>query len=299
MTVASTVPASDKTRSMASSTPAASSHRGNIVRREQFGGLILQEIVHPSSVCLPRHIHADACFSLILSGGFRESFGHGSYDCMPGTLLFRPPAAPHSDVFGPSGARVFFIETSPEWMAAAEPDARMLSAPAQASNQSTVPQIARRIYQEWRNPDSVTGLIIKGLMLELAAQLQRTRLRCFRKPTWLTLVHELIEEHFVSPPTLAQMASFAGVHQSHVVREFRRHYHCTPGGYVRQLRVRSACNLLAYSDISLVDIAENTGFAHHAHFSRTFRRYMGTTPRDYRNCVRQSGSSVHAAPGGQ
>ena len=52
-------------------------------------------------------------------------------------------------------------------------------------------------------------------------------------------------------------------------------------GEVR-VRVHAACRLLAGSDQAITGIALDTGFYDHSHFTRTFRRLMGLTPRAYR-----------------
>jgi transcriptional regulator GlxA family with amidase domain len=63
---------------------------------------------------------------------------------------------------------------------------------------------------------------------------------------------------------------------------FRRVFRATVGEYVRRLRVDAAQRMLTNSDISLAQIALETGFADQSHLTRVFRRATGLTPKLYR-----------------
>jgi AraC family transcriptional regulator len=70
-----------------------------------------------------------------------------------------------------------------------------------------------------------------------------------------------------------------------MARVFRRHNGCSPGEYLRRIRVRRACRLLADTDRPLSAIAYDTGYADQSHFTRHFKRAMGVTPGEYRGLV--------------
>lgn len=63
----------------------------------------------------------------------------------------------------------------------------------------------------------------------------------------------------------------------------RRHLHCTPQQYLRQMRVELAKQLLARNDeLKLHQIARMSGFTSARHFRDAFQRVTGTTPAKYR-----------------
>jgi AraC family transcriptional regulator len=72
----------------------------------------------------------------------------------------------------------------------------------------------------------------------------------------------------------------------HLARAFRRHYGCTPGDYVRKLRVESACRRLATSDAPLIEVALSAGFSDQSHFRRAFRRQVRMMPGEFRRNFR-------------
>jgi AraC-like DNA-binding protein len=62
-------------------------------------------------------------------------------------------------------------------------------------------------------------------------------------------------------------------------------------GRIRQLRIDRAKELLgdpAHAVKGIGEISRQCGFANAAHFSRTFRKVVGETPRDYRDRVLKS-----------
>ena len=65
-------------------------------------------------------------------------------------------------------------------------------------------------------------------------------------------------------------------------RKFKQSFQMTPQTYIRRLRVRLACRLLIYSDLTLCQVAAEAGFADQSHLNHEFKRQTGRTPGDYR-----------------
>lgn len=55
-----------------------------------------------------------------------------------------------------------------------------------------------------------------------------------------------------------------------------------PMAYYQRRRMQHAADLILNPDISLTEVAHRIGCADSAHFSRTFRRQIGMSPREYR-----------------
>jgi AraC family transcriptional regulator len=67
-----------------------------------------------------------------------------------------------------------------------------------------------------------------------------------------------------------------------LARSFRRHFGISVAGFLRQVRVEAAQQLLRSSTESLAEIALSAGFADQSHFTRVFHQETGATPLQYR-----------------
>ena len=92
-------------------------------------------------------------------------------------------------------------------------------------------------------------------------------------------MNELLRARFSESLTLNTIAASAAVHPVHLVRTFRRFHQSTVGEHLRRLRIEFASQQLADTDAPLADIALASGFADQSHFTRTFKRLTGLTPR--------------------
>ena len=53
--------------------------------------------------------------------------------------------------------------------------------------------------------------------------------------------------------------------------------------YVTKIRIERACRLIRETNISITEVAEQTGFSSSRYFSTAFKQYMGMTPSQYKN----------------
>ncbi|AIE87682.1 AraC family transcriptional regulator [Fimbriimonas ginsengisoli] len=144
-------------------------------------------------------------------------------------------------------------------------------------------QLATNAYREFKSPDNLTSMMLEGLTLELLVDLHR---RADdrpepRLPRWLARVRDLLHANYSEPLSLERIAYEAGVHPAHMTRTFRGQFGCSIGEYIRRLRIENAGRLLTESDMPIAEIALTVGFADQCHFTRTFKKYTGTTPSAY------------------
>ena len=65
-------------------------------------------------------------------------------------------------------------------------------------------------------------------------------------------------------------------------RMFRRELGVSVVDYVNSVKLRHACDQLANTSMSIVDIAVECGFNSSQYFSRIFKTFSGCTPQQYR-----------------
>jgi AraC family transcriptional regulator len=82
--------------------------------------------------------------------------------------------------------------------------------------------------------------------------------------------------------SLKRLAAGAGTSPTHLNRLFRSEIGMSPGRALRILRLQRAAVLLSRTSSSVQEISELCGFATQFHFSDTFRRNYGISPRTYR-----------------
>jgi AraC-like DNA-binding protein len=93
----------------------------------------------------------------------------------------------------------------------------------------------------------------------------------------LNSIHEAVN----SPWTVESLAERAGMSRSAFAVRFKQLTGQTPLDYVTHWRMQKAIQLLHDGDRKLVDIAQSVGYQSDAAFSKTFKRTLGTSPREY------------------
>jgi AraC-like DNA-binding protein len=93
-------------------------------------------------------------------------------------------------------------------------------------------------------------------------------------------VRALLDARLTSGVTLATLAAEVGADPTHLVRSFSRTYGVAPHAYVLGRRVALARSRLLDGQPP-AEVATSLGFYDQAHFTRHFRRHVGTTPGRY------------------
>ena len=97
-------------------------------------------------------------------------------------------------------------------------------------------------------------------------------------------LRELLDERLFERTTLAQAGQDLGASTSHLVRCFTGTFGIAPHRYVTARRIDAARRrLLDGEPIALV--AAGAGFYDQAHFTRQFKRHVGTPPGRYARCA--------------
>lgn len=93
---------------------------------------------------------------------------------------------------------------------------------------------------------------------------------------------QLMSESLLEPPSIPRLAERLGVSPAFFSERFKRESGLTPGDYMRRMRCEKACEMLSRTDSSVTRIAFDLGFSTSQHFSDLFKRYIGMSPRQFR-----------------
>jgi AraC family transcriptional regulator len=91
-----------------------------------------------------------------------------------------------------------------------------------------------------------------------------------------------IEDKLDSTIRATDLAGVVGLSTSHFCRAFRKTFGDSPVAYVMKRRMVRAQDLMLKSRVPLSQVALECGMCDQAHFSRTFRRIVGTNPTAWR-----------------
>jgi len=254
---------------------------GRTLRRRSVGDLVLADVLYPASDQLPRHSHDRAYFCLIRQGVYAEQFSHRCRECSPSMLVFHPAGERHSQIFRDRAVSSFNVELGPQWLDRMREWGAPLDQPIQFSGGQAV-KLGFRLFRECWHQDLEASMAIEGVTAEILGLLVETRPLGLPGSNWLRDARDLLESRFDQAISLTAIARTAGVHPVYFASAFRRAYGCSVGEFIRRRRVDFARDQLAQQDASLACIAVAAGFADQSHFTRTFKRFTGMTPLEYR-----------------
>ena len=88
------------------------------------------------------------------------------------------------------------------------------------------------------------------------------------------------------------VAKVVSMSSRNFLRRFKTEMGVTPSDYLLFVRLDMCCRLLAESDLPVDKVARRCGIGSGGRLSKLFRRYLGTTPTEYRLIKRRSTASA-------
>ena len=79
-----------------------------------------------------------------------------------------------------------------------------------------------------------------------------------------------------------ELAKTLGYTTVHFINLFKKHYGCTPGEYIAEVKLKRAASLLLRTEKTSRDVAMECGFTDELYFIRFFKKHTGMTPTEYR-----------------
>ena len=91
-----------------------------------------------------------------------------------------------------------------------------------------------------------------------------------------------IEENYMHPIRLEDVAEHIGRSVPRTSRLVKETTGLNVVEHMREIRIKNACRMLAYSDTPIEEIIDSCGFISPSYFHKVFREKVGTTPARYR-----------------
>lgn len=243
---------------------------------------------------IPVHEHERPFFTYVVCGDYLEESDRSRRDCHRGTVVFHPRPEFHKNSVGPSGSTCFNVEICATlWNELSTRGFRETAIPDSALS-GEIEWPAFSVWREFHEFDETSPLALdEAVGILFAAVSDQSTRESTLSARRLSIVAEFIEQQLCPSPRLRDVAALVGVHPMHLAKIFRRTYGCSMGEYVRRRRIALACRQLVVDGTTISSVAMRSGFADHAHFTRTFRRITGCTPTWYRDRVRAVARGSH------
>lgn len=109
-------------------------------------------------------------------------------------------------------------------------------------------------------------------------------------PSELTTVNkarQYLLEHLCQPPSIEDLARHCNTNSCKLKKDFKRAYHATIYGYIKEKRLEKSKVLLQNTEWSIANIANQIGYANPSKYANAFKLYTGMTPSEYRKMQQQ------------
>lgn len=156
---------------------------------------------------------------------------------------------------------------------------------------SLVTQIGLSLWQELECRSAGSKLYAQSAAQMLAVHLLRnygsakidiTMPRGKLSSQQINMVTEFVWANIREELSLDEMARLVGFSPYHFTRLFRQSTGHTPHQFVLRQRIEFAKRLIRSCDMPLIQVAIESGFASQSHMTQMFRRFLGITPKSYR-----------------
>ncbi|WP_141501556.1 AraC family transcriptional regulator [Paenibacillus luteus] len=144
----------------------------------------------------------------------------------------------------------------------------------------------RDMEEGWRLQASLGHFHVKvsfyQFVYQLLCQLEVQGIKT-QKPELVAQAVRYIHEYYSMPITLESLAEGLNYSSSHLSIQFKDKIGLSPIGYLIQVRVSTAADLLVTTDAALHEIAASIGYADVNYFSRIFKKEKGVSPGKFRS----------------
>ena len=267
---------------------------------DAWGRLVVQRYRHPPAKIIVPALR-DHLLAVNLGGPFFIAKEHpaGRWErrwADTGTMSVTPADHPFQRE-AMTQADLLFIHVAPEVIAQAAEDAfgvdrkQVSLIPRFVVPDETLRRLGQLLLAEAEAGAPGAGLMADTLGRAVALNLLRRHSNlappASEKPVSLAggrlrRVIEFMRAHIDEPLPLAQLAALSGLSQSQFTRGFQQATGQPPHRYLMALRIENACDLLAHTDRSVIEIGLQCGFGRPTHFATVFKKATGVSPRPWR-----------------
>ncbi len=247
------------------------------------------------------HFHDEIEILYVKEGDFFIETPGKKYSIEPGSVVFISTGTPHSTMTQSlSGAYDFIQFRLEDYFNSAEKYAYKYL-PILAAYEDAPPVVVfekgseicgfmQEIINEYLNKNTAYDVYINSAIYKIIGFLYRAGVLVKPKENFdkkqikrMIPILEYIDENCGNDITLDDVSNAFGFNPSYFSRVFKSAAGMGYSDYLNFVRIHKAEILLKESDLSIVDIAVNTGFSSASYFNKVFKRIKNCSPTQYRN----------------
>lgn len=235
-----------------------------------------------------QHYHSGFEIYYMKEGKCHYFIDDRSYDILSGDIILIPSGILHGTSYGSKPCTRLLINVEEDFISPS-----VISAARSISylyrNEATVTQvndIFERIEAEYRHPDELSCEALRCYTEALFLLMIRNRSgeQLHHNNTIVEAAIKYIQENYMSPIKLAQVAKMLSVSEEHLSRIFKKEITFGFSEYLTLIRLQKAEHMLKNEPSrTITEVAYACGFNDSNYFSYKFKKAYGATPTEVRD----------------
>ncbi|WP_026979050.1 AraC family transcriptional regulator [Flavobacterium tegetincola] len=243
--------------------------------------------INNQTIAFPKHFHETFCISLIHQGTEQIDFENQSLFSEAGSISITNPFEVHSNPITDINFPLKFdtIYISNEVMKTALDGKNIIFL-----NRKINSKKANFLFVELRNAiDTKNAISIEFCLRQFAKSLkayaeENKNEYCALNFDSFKEINTYIERHIFTKFCLDDLAERAHINKFGFAKKFKSSTGMTPMNYILMKKIFSSKKLIG-SNSDITDIAYQYNFTDLAHFSKTFKRFIGVSPKKYKESL--------------
>lgn len=242
---------------------------------------------HERALDYPLHLHRAVEIVFLTGGSCRVTNDGESFLLEAGDVFFSFPDQIHGYEGSRSTSGYLLILPVSDWLQAYQNTltAYLPVRPWLKKGQWEQTQLLQLVRQAHEDSNAVSRKVMQGYFQVIVGKLldiMELEKRQTEAGDGIWSVLSYIQSHYQEPLTRSTIAQAVGYHESYISHFFSENLKMNLGKYIQSLRIEDALRLLEQTELSVAQIAAQTGFGSIRSFNRAFQNSMNTTPVMYR-----------------
>lgn len=257
----------------------------------------------------PEHWHVGIEIIMPLSTEYTVIVGNERYRLLTGDIIVINSGVLHGLAAPPDGERII-LQFDPallytlkemETLLALVPSVFYITPDREPDLYPFVKQQMDRIVREYDEGKTFSEAIVYAALIEMFVEIGRKvtsqnmnnqrevkKGKTEKQMEYMEVIMKAcnyINQHYQEKLNLEDTAATVGFSKFHFTRIFKQYMNMTFYEYLNKKRVKCAEGLLYSTEMSVTDVAMNSGFSSMSAFDRTFKSTNGCSPSEFRNAM--------------